>query len=116
MKILGKPYAGKLHVRFDEGKEEVRSENVAVTLYRLLLLFYSTANLDARCGYLFTTKSTKKSAQRTLSQIFANRNRKLLLTTLTELNAIAAPAIMGSSKNPFTGYNTPAAMGMPITL
>jgi hypothetical protein len=44
MKILGKPYAGKLHVRFDEGKEEVRSENVAVTLYRLLLLFYSTEN------------------------------------------------------------------------
>lgn len=30
-------------------------------------------------------------------------NRKLLLTTLTLLNAIAAPAIIGSSKNPFIG-------------
>ena len=41
---------------------------------------------------------------------------KLLATTLTELNAIAAPAIMGSSKNWLTGYNIPAAMGMPIRL
>lgn len=45
-----------------------------------------------------------------------NFKRKLLLTTLTLLNAIAAPAIIGSSKNPFTGYNTPAAMGIPIKL
>ena len=40
---LGKPYAGKLHVRFDEGVKEVRTENVGLPLYRLLLLFYSTA-------------------------------------------------------------------------
>jgi hypothetical protein len=39
-----------------------------------------------------------------------------LLTTLTELNAIAAPAIMGFNKNPVNGYNTPAATGIPSEL
>jgi hypothetical protein len=37
------------------------------------------------------------------SYIFAAFNLRLLLTTLTELSAIAAPAIIGSSRNPFTG-------------
>jgi hypothetical protein len=64
MKILGKPYAGKLHVRFDEGKEEVRSENVAVTLYRLLLLFYSTgfniSNFEMTSKYFHARRQEKR--------------------------------------------------------
>jgi hypothetical protein len=47
---------------------------------------------------------------------FTHFNRKLFATTETELNAIAAPAIMGSKVNPVNGYNTPAAMGIPNTL
>ena len=43
-------------------------------------------------------------------------NRKLLLTTLTELRAIAAPAIMGFSKNPLIGYKMHAAIGIPMIL
>ena len=43
-------------------------------------------------------------------------NLKLFVTTLTELSAIAAPAIIGLNKNPLMGYNIPAAMGMPMTL
>lgn len=35
--------------------------------------------------------------------ILAAFSLRLLLTTLTELSAIAAPAIIGSSRNPFTG-------------
>jgi hypothetical protein len=35
MKILGKPYAGKLHVRFDEGEEEDKVRKCGLTLYRL---------------------------------------------------------------------------------
>lgn len=46
----------------------------------------------------------------------AHLNRKLLLTTLTLLSAIAAPAIIGSKRKPLNGYNTPAAMGMPMML
>ncbi len=42
--------------------------------------------------------------------------RRLLLTTLTLLSAMAAPAIIGSSRKPFTGYNTPAAIGIPMRL
>jgi len=56
VKILGKPYAGKLHVRFDEGEEEDRSENVAQTLYRFLLLFYSTV-MDFQMPYTETTEN-----------------------------------------------------------
>lgn len=37
-------------------------------------------------------------------------------TTETELKAIAALASIGFSNNPFTGNNTPAARGIPITL
>jgi hypothetical protein len=44
------------------------------------------------------------------------RNRLEFATTVTELNAIAAPAIMGDSNTPKNGYNTPAATGMPSAL
>ena len=46
----------------------------------------------------------------------ARRSRKLFVTTLTELIAIAALAMIGLSIKPVTGNNTPAAMGIPITL
>ena len=45
-----------------------------------------------------------------------NLIRRLFNTTDTELNAIAAPAIIGSNVNPLNGNNTPAAIGMPNTL
>ena len=45
-----------------------------------------------------------------------NFNLKLFATTLTLLNAIAAPAIIGFNKNPLIGYNNPAAIGIPTTL
>lgn len=41
---------------------------------------------------------------------------KELLTTDTELKAIAAPAIMGLRSHPVIGYNTPAAIGIPALL
>lgn len=41
---------------------------------------------------------------------------KLLVTTDTELKAIAAAAIIGLSKKPLIQYNTPAAKGIPIIL
>lgn len=41
---------------------------------------------------------------------------RLLLTTLTELSAIAAAAMTGLNRNPVNGYRTPAAIGMPTVL
>ena len=41
---------------------------------------------------------------------------KLLSTTDTELNAMAALAHMGLSSQPFIGNSTPAATGMHTTL
>ncbi len=38
------------------------------------------------------------------------------VTTLTLLNAIAAPAITGLNRNPVIGYNKPAAIGIPRVL
>lgn len=46
----------------------------------------------------------------------AVRSRKLFITTLIELNAIAALAKTGLSIRPVNGYNAPAAMGIPSTL
>src|SRR6185312_14352714 len=47
---------------------------------------------------------------------FSFRRRRLLVTTLTELNAIAALASTGLSSSPNAGYNTPAAIGIPMML
>ena len=38
------------------------------------------------------------------------------VTTDTEESAIAAPAIIGFSKKPLNGHNTPAASGIPMML
>lgn len=46
----------------------------------------------------------------------AVRRRRLLVTTLTLLMAIAALAMMGERSQPVRGNSTPAAMGMPTTL
>ena len=43
-------------------------------------------------------------------------SRNALVTTETELNAMAAPAKIGDSSSPKAGYNTPAAIGMPNAL
>ena len=51
-----------------------------------------------------------------LGHRFARRNRRAFPITETELNVIAALAIIGLSSNPNTGYNTPAATGTPSTL
>lgn len=48
--------------------------------------------------------------------IAARLRRRLFMTTLTELNAMAALASTGLNIRPVNGYNAPAATGMPITL
>jgi hypothetical protein len=47
---------------------------------------------------------------------FWDFSRRLLLTTDTELSAIAAPAIIGFSMTPQIGKRMPAATGIPIRL
>ena len=42
--------------------------------------------------------------------------RFALVTTVTELNAIAAPAIIGESRTPKNGKSKPAAIGKPNPL
>ena len=59
---------------------------------------------------------TKLYGNQKINYNFEIFNRRLLLTTLTELNAIAAPAIIGLSKMPVNGNKIPAATGIPITL
>ena len=44
------------------------------------------------------------------------RRRNALAITETELNVMAALAIIGLSRIPKNGYNTPAAMGTPAKL
>lgn len=47
---------------------------------------------------------------------FTRRNRSALKITDTELKLMAAAAMMGESKMPRNGYNTPAATGTPNEL
>src|SRR5699024_8383077 len=45
-----------------------------------------------------------------------SRSRLALLTTVTELNDMAAPAMIGLSSQPVNGNSTPAAIGTPRVL
>jgi len=47
---------------------------------------------------------------------FTRRSLSALVITETELNVIAALAIIGLSKTPKNGYKTPAAIGIPSVL
>ncbi len=47
---------------------------------------------------------------------FTWRRRSALVITETELNVIAAAAMIGLRSSPKNGYSTPAATGMPIEL
>ena len=47
---------------------------------------------------------------------FTRRNLSAFETTETELMAMAAPAKIGESRMPNTGYSTPAATGTPSAL
>ena len=44
------------------------------------------------------------------------RNLLALLTTVSDENAMAAPAMTGLSSTPNQGYNKPAAIGTPAVL
>lgn len=81
-----------------------------------LMLMGRNAELVVRCHGAHITARTIRDAVVAHRSSFAHRSLRLLLTTLTLLRAMAAPAIMGSSRKPLMGYRIPAAMGMPITL
>ena len=51
-----------------------------------------------------------------LCSALKNLSRLALLTTVTEDKAMAAPAIMGLSSRPVSGYKIPAAIGIPSEL
>lgn len=55
-------------------------------------------------------------AHRAVGRAPIRASRRLLRTTLTLLNAMAALAMIGESSHPVNGYSTPAAIGMPMTL
>ena len=52
VKIVGKPYAGKPHVRFDEGAERKRAEIVAIDPLPLFLSLYSTGLNNIRADLI----------------------------------------------------------------
>ena len=55
-----------------------------------------------------------RDTERTYNSIC--RSRSAFEMTDTELNVIAALAIIGLSNNPVNGYSTPAAIGTPSRL
>ena len=48
VKILGKPYAGKLHVRIDEGERRRGLKMWRETLYRLFFFLYYTVHFSVK--------------------------------------------------------------------
>jgi hypothetical protein len=94
------------------------SENKAVRLSHTLFGLYVRNFLPVAWGIFEDLKMNPHSICRIQLPAFfqTRRRRKELLTTETELKAIAAAANSGFNKRPKKGYNAPAAMGMPITL
>jgi hypothetical protein len=64
----------------------------------------------------FSFETNGGHAKLTSTYNFTLRNRSALLTTESELKLIAAPAIIGLSNKPITGYKIPAAIGTPNAL
>ena len=65
------------------------------------------------CGPIQSVRLTAQPYARAGSKA---RSRRLFSTTLTELNAIAALAMIGDRSSPKKGYRSPAAIGIPSTL
>ena len=65
------------------------------------------------------TRRTRDRARNSMLAIYysaVRRSRSALVMTDTELNVMAAAAIIGLSRMPKNGYRRPAAIGTPITL
>ncbi len=65
MCLLGKPYAGKPHVRFDEGVERIRPEieDLPITAYPFTLLYWLILFLATK------TQKRKESLRETLTRV-----------------------------------------------
>ena len=63
-----------------------------------------------------TVRSGRPELRQPASYSATRRKRSALAMTDTELNVIAALAIIGLRSTPNTGYSTPAATGTPSTL
>ena len=92
---------------------QIKNELTAASLQSKLDRFWEVSGEKIK---LINKEYDNSKGDERIHYNFANFNLKLLLTTDIELNAIAAPAIIGFNKNPLTGYNTPAAIGIPIRL
>lgn len=86
-----------------------------------MLLGYAPRNMLSTIGkaawgvsHAATTSPSRLKSPPQLIRAF--RSRKLFITTLMELNAMAALAKTGFSMRPVKGYNAPAAIGTPSTL
>jgi hypothetical protein len=73
-------------------------------VYRRLISYLPGKKIEAGI-----TRGSNKNQQKNYT--FFAFGRKLLLTTDTELKAIAAPAIIGFNRNPLIGYRLPACNG-----
>ena len=71
---------------------------------------FATNGIGNHSDLAFWDKSVVTRYSRT------RRSRSALVTTETELSAMAAPAKIGESSRPKTGYSTPAAIGTPSAL
>ena len=86
-----------------------------------MLLGYAPRNMlstmgKAAWGVSYVAITSPSRLKSRLQLIRAVRSRKLFITTLMELNAIAALARTGFNMTPMTAYKAPAATGMPRTL
>ncbi len=97
------------HLYFKEGNVEPIIHSVQRSRNPPEIASYFFFNLRRQKKY-------KENGASYSSDSFIQRRRLALVTTVTDDIAIAAPANIGLSKMPKTGYNAPAATGMPIEL
>ena len=99
-----------------EGDGQRTSGSGRVYAVRLRPEKYVVNDGQAAWGVSYLATISPSRLNSTIQLIRAVRSRKLFITTLMELNAIAALARTGFSMRPMTGYKAPAAIGMPSTL
>jgi len=82
---------------------QANSANSATAVNKILMFCMAILLIVYRYSKLNSWYMRRCYTLTALIYIFASFKRRLFITTLTELNAIAAPAIIGSTRNPLTG-------------
>src|SRR4051812_27947846 len=112
---LGLPFQGDEHSNIGHAQFDARANSGRIDKRQPLSKCHSPYRAPAYIVW-FPRRCPPDSFFPPPGQSSTRRRRRAFAITLTELTLMAAPAIIGLSTHPKSGYSTPAASGTPSAL